>query len=77
MKLLFKILISIVIAASPLVSFADKANADEVKKMCLDGFMKDADKTSDPDTYKSYVNKLCDCTAIKLGGKEVDQSGVW
>jgi hypothetical protein len=76
MKLFLKLLLSTTLILAPLTSFADKMSADEMKTTCLTGFMKDADKASDVDAYKSYVDKLCSCSGSKLGGQEVDQAGV-
>lgn len=76
MKLLLKLAVSTLVICTPFSAFAEKINAAEMKSSCLTGFMKEADKSSDPAAYKSYVNKLCDCSSTKLDGQDVDQNGV-
>lgn len=76
MKFLLTILVTASFALFPLISSADKTSPGEMKKICMDGFMKDESKSSDPAAYKSFVEKLCDCSETKVVGKEVDQNDV-
>ena len=77
MKSFLQLLVSSLIILTPLATFAEKMSVEDMKSTCSSGFLKDADKTSDPEIYKSYVNKLCDCSGNKLGGRELtDQSEV-
>src|SRR5205823_3847626 len=68
MKLSAIILVSASLMLFPLISSADKPTPGEMNKVCLEGFLKDSSKSSDPDAYKSYVNKLCDCSETKVVG---------
>ncbi len=77
MKPLLKLLFSSLLILASVSIYAENISVEEMRATCLTGFMKDADKASDVDAYKSYVNNLCECTGNKVGGREItDQAEV-
>lgn len=74
MNFLKKYIVASIIVLSPLSAFAEKISAQDMKTTCVESFMKQADKASDADAYKNYVNKMCECSGNKVEGKDLDQS---
>ncbi len=76
MKLFSKLLVVAAITVLPIVTFAEVVKSDQLKTMCLDSFLKDADKSIDPEAYKAFSNITCTCSGILLDGKDVKKEDV-